>query len=331
MADRVTRAVGRSLMKLKCFATIILTVFLVGWAESADRVRIGVSNYNISNLTVGVAQTRDFFKQEGIDAEIVRMNPNVATMALVSGDVDYTTLIGSVIGANLKGAKLKMIACSQDRTPLAFVAKPEIKSVKDLKGKIIAVGSYGSTPDIVARMVVKHFGLDPESDIKVLALGSDGARLAALKEGVVDAIIVAPPVDFEGQKMGFNILNRAGDIFRFPYNGLGTSVKKISENPDEVKRVLRALIQANRYIRQNKEGTVQVLVNWAKTKPEFAAAAYDSTARVFSLDGTIPEDGLRIVIDNFRKSMNISRQVPLTEVSDSTLLLEVQRELGIKK
>jgi NitT/TauT family transport system substrate-binding protein len=93
-------------------------------------------------------------------------------------------------------------------------------------------------------MVVKHFGLDPETDIKVLALGSDGARLAALKEGVVDVIIVAPPVDFEGQKMGFNIISRAGDIFRFPYNGLATSVKKISENPDEVKRVLRRFDQS---------------------------------------------------------------------------------------
>lgn len=321
----------RLYMKLKIFIVMSCLLVLAGEAQSAERVRIGVSNYNISNLTVGVAHTKDFFKQEGIDAEIVRMNPNVATMALVSGDVDYTTLIGSVIGANLKGAKLKMIACSQDRTPLAFVSKPELKSVKDLKGKTIAVGSYGSTPDIVARMVVKHFGLDPEADIKVLALGTDAARLAALKEGVVDVIIVAPPVDFEGQKMGFNILSRAGDIFRFPYNGLGTSVKKISENPTEVKKVLRAVIRANRYIRQNKEGAVQVLVNWTKTKPEFAAAAYDSTAGVFSLDGTIPEDGLRIVIDNFRRSMNISRQVPLAEVSDSTLLADVQRELGIKK
>ena len=318
-------------MKLRIFAAILATVVHVGGAESADRVRIGVSNYNLSNLTVGVAQTREFFKQEGIDAEIIRMNPNVATMALVSADVDYTTLIGSVIGANLKGAKLKMIACSQDRTPLAFVGKPELKSVKDLKGRTIAVGSYGSTPDIVARMVVKHFGLDPESDIKVLALGSDGARLAALKEGVVDVIIVAPPVDFEGQKMGFNIISRAGDIFRFPYNGLGTSTRKIHENPDEVKRVLRAMIKANGFIRKNKEGTVQVLVNWAKTKPEFAAAAYDSSVGVFSADGTIPEDGLRIVIENFRKSMNITRQVALNEVSDTNLLREAQRELGIRK
>src|SRR5687768_7668117 len=179
MADEVTMVERHEVFDfLGLLAAVLATAAIAGPAYSADRVRIGVSNYNLSNLTVGVAQTRDFFKQEGIEAEIIRMNPNVATMALVSGDVDYTTLIGSVIGANLKGARLKMIACSQDRTPLAFVGKPELKSIKDLKGKTIAVGSYGSTPDIVARMIVKHFGLDPESDIKVLALGSDGARLA---------------------------------------------------------------------------------------------------------------------------------------------------------
>ena len=300
-------------------------------AQGADKVRIGVSNYNISNLTVGVAQTKDFFKQEGIEAEIIRMNPNVATMALVSGNIDYSTLIGSVIGANLKGAKLKMIACSQDRTPLSLVGKAAIKSVKELKGKTIGVGSYGSTPDIIARLVVKHYGMDPETEIKMLALGSDSARLTALKEGVVDAIIVAPPVDFEGKKMGFNILSRAGDILRFPYNGLGTSVEKITERPDGVKRVIRAIVRANGFIRRNREGAIQVLVNWTKTKPEFAEAAYDSTVGVFSQDGTIPEDGLRLVIENFRKSMNLSRQVSLSDVSDSTLLFQVQRDLGIKK
>jgi ABC-type nitrate/sulfonate/bicarbonate transport system substrate-binding protein len=318
-------------MKIRQFAAMLAIVFWTLPAQGADKVRIGVSNYNISNLTVGVAQTKDFFKQEGIEAEIIRMNPNVATMALVSGDIDYSTLIGSVIGANLKGAKLKMIACSQDRTPLSLVGKAAIKSVKELKGKTIGVGSYGSTPDIIARMAVKHYGVDPETEIKMLALGSDSARLTALKEGVVDAIIVAPPVDFEGKNMGFNILSRAGDILRFPYNGLGTSVEKITERPDGVKRVIRAIVRANGFIRRNREGAIQVLVNWTKTKPEFAEAAYDSTVSVFSQDGTIPEDGLRLVIENFRKSMNLSRQVSLSDVSDSTLLFQVQRDLGIKK
>ena len=144
-------------------------------------------------------------------------------------------------------------------------------------------------------------------------------------------IIVAPPVDFEGQKMGFNIIGRAGALFRFLYNGLGTSVKKITESPDEVRRVLRALIKANGYIRANKQGTVQVLVDSAKTKPEFASAAYDSAVAAFSMDGSVPEDGLRIVIDNFRKSMNITREVSLAEVSDTRLLQDAQRELGLRK
>jgi NitT/TauT family transport system substrate-binding protein len=317
-------------------ATILYTAILavslwIAPVQSADKIRIGVSNYNISNLTVGVAQTKDFFKQEGIEAEIIRMNPNVATMALMSGDIDYSTLVGSVIGANLKGAKLKMIACSQDRTPLSLVGKAAIKSVKELKGKTIGVGSYGSTPDIIARLVVKHYGIDPESEIKMLALGSDAARLTALKESVVDAVIVAPPADFEGKNMGFNILSRAGEILRFPYNGLGTGMKKLSEKPDEVKRVIRAIVKANGFIRRNRDGAIQVLVNWTKTKPEFAEAAYESGVGFFSQDGTIPEDGLRIVVDNIRKSMNISRPVALTEVSDSTLLFEVQRELGIRR
>ena len=310
---------------------ILCVFFMAVQSDGADKVRIAVSNYNISNLTVGVAQTRGFFKQEGIDAEIIRMNPNVATMALVSADVDYSTLIGSAIAANLKGARVKMIACSLDRTPLSLVSRSEIKSVKDVKGKTIGVGSYGSTPDIIARMVVKHYGVDPESEIKLLALGSDAARLTALKEGVIDVMIVAPPVDFEAEKLGYNILSRAGDIFRFPYNGLATSMKKLGERPDEVKRVLRAMLKANNFIVKNREGAIQVLVRWAKSKPEFAEAGYDSAANAFSIDGSIPEDGLRIVLENLRKSMNLSRQIAFVEVSDMAPLLEAQRELGMRK
>ena len=108
-------------------------------------------------------------------------------------------------------------------------------------------------------------------------------------------------------------------------------MQKLNEKPDEVKRVIRAMLKANAFIRKNKEGTVQVLVNWAKTKPEFAEAGYDSSVNVFSADGSIPEDGLRMVVDNFRKSMNITRAVALTEVSDATPLLEAQRELGLRK
>jgi len=318
-------------MPARMFLVILFATIFVGDLYGADKVRIGVSNYNISNLTVGVAQTRGFFKQEGIDAEIIRMNPNVATMALVSADVDYSTLIGSAIVANLKGARVKMIACSLDRTPLSLVSRADIKSVKEVKGKTIGVGSYGSTPDIIARMVVKQSGIDPDTEIKLLALGSDGARLTALKEGVIDVMIVAPPVDFEAKRMGFNIISRAGDIFRYPYNGLATSIKKLSERPDEVKRVLRAMLKANNYILKNRDGTIQVLVHWTKSKAEFAEAGYDSAVNVFSVDGSIPEEGMRVVLEGLRNSMNLGRQIQLSDVADMAPLLEAQRELGLKR
>ncbi len=95
-------------------------------------------------------------------------------------------------------------------------------------------------------------------------------------------MIVAPSVDFEAKRVGFNIIIRAGDIFRFPYNGLATGMKKLAERPDEVKRVLRAMLKAKNYILKNRNGTIQVLVNWARSKPEFAEAAYDSAVSAFS-------------------------------------------------
>jgi len=318
-------------MRARMIRTFFVAMVFAVELHGADKVRIGVSNYNLSNLTVGVAQTRGFFNQEGIEAEIIRMNPNVATMALVSGDVDYSTLIGSAIVANLKGARVKMIACSLDRTPLSLVSRAEIRSVRDVKGKTIGVGSYGSTPDIIARMVVKHFGIDPETQIKLLALGSDAARLTALREGVIDVMIVAPPVDFEAKKLGYNIISRAGDIFRYPYNGVATGMKKLSERPDEVKHVLRAMLKANNFILKNRDGAVQVLVQWAKSRAEYAAASYDSAVNGFSADGSVPEDGLRIVLENLRKSMNLSRTIDFAQVSDMAPLRDAQRELGIRR
>jgi hypothetical protein len=76
---------------------------------------------------------------------------------------------------------------------------------------------------------------------------------------------------------------------------------------------------------------LQVLVNWAKSKPEFAEAAYDSAVSSFSADGSIPEDGMRVVLDGLRKSMNLGRQISLSEVADLAPLFEAQRELGLRK
>lgn len=104
----------------------------------------------------------------------------------------------------------------------------------------------------------------------------------------------------------------------------------MKEKPDEVKRMIKAGIKANRYIRQNRDGSIQVLAEWGRSDRENAAASYDSTVKVFNMDGSIPEDGLRTVIEQAKKDLKSNRDVSPSEVSDLSVLREAQRELGIK-
>ena len=310
----------------------LFIVFFVpcGSVQGADRARFAVTNFNMSFLSSGVALKRGFFQEEGLDAEIIRMNANVAIAALASGDVDYSLIFGSVVRAAMRGLPLRVVANFIDGSTHALVARPEFKSVKELKGKTLGIQAYGATDHVAALMMFKHFAIDPERDIKVVALGSAAARLAALREGVIDVAVVAPPADAEAKRAGFHLLSRAYELFKFPFVGLGTNVRKIQEKPDEVKRALKALIKANRYIRENKEGAIQVLMEWGRTDRESAVSAYDASVKVFNPDGSIPEDGLRLIIDQAKKEMKIGREVPSSEVSDVTILGEAQRELGLK-
>jgi len=313
------------------FSIALAALLLLGSdVEALDRIRIAVSNPNMPNLTVSVAQKKGFFKDENIDAEIIRMNPNVAITALASGDIDYCQLFGAVVGGAIAGLPVRIVAGFLDNWPMTLIAQPEYKSLKELKGKTLGVSSYGATPDVGARMMLKQMGLDPEKEIKVLALGSDAARITALKQRVVDLIVISPPADSQMEKQGYRILARAYELFNFPYLGLGTQLRKIKEKPDEIRRAIKATIRANRFIRDNRDEAVQTLVDWGKVERDYAYASYDALRNLFNADGSVPEDGLRLVIDQARRTAKITRDVTPAEVADLTMLREAQLELGIK-
>lgn len=295
-----------------------------------DKIRIAVSNPNMPNVTVAMAQKKGFFKEEGIEAEIIRMNPNVSITALASGDIDYSQLFAAVVGGAIAGLPIRIVAGFLENWPLTLIARPEFKSVKDLRGKTLGVNSYGATPEVAARMIFKHFGIDPEKEIKVLALGSDAARITAITAKVVDVIVISPPADSQMEKLGYNVVARAYEFFNLPYLGLGANTKKIRERPDEVKRVIKASIRANRTIYDNRDAAAQLLVEWGRVERDFAYQSYDGIRNLFNLDGSVPEDGLRLVIDQAKKAAKITREISPSEVADFTLLREAQREMGIK-
>lgn len=325
--------------KLQTAARAMVTTVAMGLMVSlaylsdvgaADKIRIALSNPNMPNLTSQMALKRNFYKDENLEVEIIRMNPNVAITALATGDVDYCQLFGAVVGGAIAGLPVRIVAGFLDNWPMTLIAQPEVKSLKDLKGKTLGISSFGATPDVAARMMIKQGGIDSEKEIKVLALGSDAARMTGLMQRIVDVVVMSPPADTQLEKQGYKILARAYELFNFPYLGLGTNTRKIKEKPLEIRRVVKAAIRANRFIRDNRDEAVRTFMSWGKVEREFAYASYDALRNLFNADGAVPEDGLKLVIDQARRSSKVTREVAPSEVADLTFLREAQAELGIK-
>ena len=313
----------------KIIAVTLLVVLFQSSAQGADKVRISTPA-DTAHFTLHLAQRRGFLKEEGFDAELIVISGPVANIALSNGDTDYFAGYGSALRSILQGLPLRIVACFRPTPHFMLQARPEFKSVKDLKGKTIGITVFGGGPELVGRLMVKHFGLDPDRDVKFIPGGSDQGRYIRMKEGLLDATMATVPTEYLGRKMGFPVIARSQDLFTYPFSGVTTTIKKIKEKPDEVRRVIRAGIKANRYMRDNRDGTIPVLMSTYKIDKEVAGAAYDAMIQGFNLDGSLPEDGFRRLLDDTKRLMKIDREVALGEVSDLSILREAQRELGAR-
>lgn len=297
---------------------------------AADKVRIGVADFVSQFSSLPLAQKRGILTAEAIDAEIIRINATAAIAALTNGELDYYASIGPGVAAILQGAPIKVAACYVPSAPFAFIARPEIQSVADLRSKAIALNTFGGNIEVVARLTFKHFGVDPDREVKFLALGTNERRFAAMKQGLAAATLGTPPMDFFGRRYGFSVIARTHELFSYPASGVLVSTKKIRERPDEIRRVIKAGIRFNRYFRRNPEGAIQTMMEWMKIDKDIAAATYESVFRAFNDDGGLPEDGLRLLIQEAKKQLKLTREVAAGEVADLTILREAQKELGIR-
>ncbi len=296
--------------------------------HAADKIRISIGNLSGQFMTFPLAHKRGFLKEEGIDAEIIRVTGGATGAAMSSGDLDYGT--GMTLGGAISGLPVKVVACFVPAPVLAMVARPEIKSVQELRGKTIGISTFAGGSIFAARLMGKHFGLDPDKDMKFVAVGAVESRFIRLTQGLIDAAVLAPPLDTEAKKLGFNVLVRAEDILIFPETGLVAGIKKIQEKPDEIKRVIKAGIKANRYIRGNRDGTIQFIGEWLKVKKDVAAATYDGVVKVYNEEPNVCEKGLRVTIEERKQALKITRDIPLNEVADLSLIREALREMGVK-
>src|SRR5437016_10393318 len=304
------RVYPRWITVLAIFVSVALT-HLSAEAFGADNIKLALPGNSMGYRPRFVAVHRGFFKDEGIDIELPRLIPAMAQNALMSGDAEYHGLADSGLRLAVRGAPIKAIFYGADRRMYYLVAQREIRSVAELKGKRVGVSQFGGTSDLSARLALKHFGVEPERDALIIQIGSEGTRMAALRAGSVAAIIVPVPAVVLLKRDGFNEISFVGDVVEFASNGYTTTDQRIKENPQEVKKVLRAMYRGLRFAKENPEGTIGVIQKEWKVEPEVAKESYTAIVKALNDDGIIGEKQLKMHFDIIRKTEKNIGDIPI--------------------
>ena len=185
-------------LRFALFAVLVLHAS----AHAADKVKIGVPELNAQYLPLHLAERKGFFREEGLQGEVIRINPTVALAALVSGELDYWTVIGNSVGAAIQGAPLRVLACYVPGSASALIVRPEFKTVQELRGKAIGLNTSGGALESMGRLIFRHFGLDPDKEIKFLPLGTNERPLFRYEAGANGCHSGLSPVRFSRQEDG---------------------------------------------------------------------------------------------------------------------------------
>src|ERR1044071_204364 len=309
---------------------VILTHTEFGAAQTLEKVRIGMPSLSLSFIAPQVAYARGFFREEGIDAEIIRIATNIGIVAVTTKEIGYTTAVGAGLRSAVKGLPLKVVTYFNGRPLHVLVAKSELKTLPDLRRKVIGFAGYGDSTEFMLRAMLRQSGMELEKDVQAFQVSGSGQRLQALLSGKLDAAIVPPPFNFEAESKGFVRLISAADVFETSVSGLALHVDTLKDKPAQVKKMLRALLKAQNFIRSNKPESVRVIADWLKLEPRIAQASYDIYVKGMSPNGIVPERVLESDIERARKDQNVKEAVPVGKVVDFSLLRESLNELGIK-
>src|SRR6476659_6420637 len=221
---------------LRVLSVLIALVFLLaGDAPAAERVTIATPSRGHLEFPVVVAMRKGFYKEEGIDVDKVQMHPAVGVKALISGDVDYLLAWGSALRAAVTGVPVKAVVGIAGRPLHVLIARPEIKTPKDLKGRVIGVDSIAGTVDYLARVAVRHFGLEPERDVQIIVTGESPTRLAALHSGAIDATPIDVAFADRGKDEGFRPCLHSEDQIELQLPGIAPTAQTPKNHRDQVR------------------------------------------------------------------------------------------------
>lgn len=294
-----------------------------------ESVTLGLSARHVLNLPIYMAQRHGIFESEGFDYKPITTKTNTAIAALVSGDLDYITAFNSGLGAAIGGAPLAAIYVATDKPLLYLISRPDIKDAKGLRGGVIGHGGTRGSHYHATVSMVKHLGLDADKDVKLISTIDVTQGLTALFSGNVAATTLSPPYDSIAVRKGYNRLVMGPDILpRYLENGLVLRRAKLRENPDQVRRFLRALIRGLHYALDHPNESVALIQKDWNLDRETAQNAYDVAMPTYNMRGDASDELVAASIKRALQDAKIAHSnFAPKDFVDWTIVRGVQREL----
>jgi len=309
--------------------TIALVAFAVickshiSLAQTLDSVKIGIPSPSLSVLALRTAQVKGFFREEGLDVSLIQLATNVTITALTTKEVDFATASVAAMRSAISGLPVKTVMFVVRRPLHVLVARPEMSSPQELRGKIVSIGAYNDLTDFVLRAILARHNMDREKDIKNLVISGSGSRLTALLSGTIDGAILPPPFNVEAEKKGFKRLASGADVYEGGITGLSTHTDRLKDNSDQIRKMIRALLKSHSFLKTNKAESVKLISDWLKMDASVASVSYDMYLNALSEDGLVSDRALMLDIARTREAMKIKDEVPLSKVADFSLVREI--------
>jgi ABC-type nitrate/sulfonate/bicarbonate transport system substrate-binding protein len=313
---------------IKIFLAVFL--FLVagaspGWAEL---IRAGYPSANVQFLPAFVGLDKGIYKSEGLDVELISVrSATVAVQALLGGQMQYILTIGPQMPAIWEGADIVLLAQQVGRPTFSLVVTPDIQKIADLRGKKIGVSFGGSTyAGIRALLELNKIN---EKEVEYINIPGSTPKVAAMKQGLIAAALLAPPADYIAIKSGFKRLVNLADIFKdTAFTGLAATGKWTRENPQQVKRMVRAIVRAVIHTRDHPEDAIQSAVKHLGMEREGAADAYNLIRN--SLNPVPTTQGVELMAQWQAVALGVKPKKQPAEYMDLRFVNEVINELGRK-
>jgi NitT/TauT family transport system substrate-binding protein len=325
-------------VKLKIIVVLVSTLIglsLAGFAAEAQalvqKITLSYSSSGMPTVDWLIAKERQFFREEGLEPLFVQMSANMAVTAGTTGDLHGLGSIGSAIRAIHRGVPLRVVSVSLRRPIFWLVVRPEFRTVKELKGKLLGTATVGGSQHTAARRLLSAGGLDPDKDITTIAGGDEARHLQSLITNTIQVAAVSPPWVFLGRdKFKMNVLDSAIDKYASLQNGLAVNIKLLQERPDLVKKMLRAKSKAARFIEHNERETAEMLAKIWNSDVAIALESLRSTKAAFTVSGIPTDDEIKEHLVMDAQILKLAEPIAPAKVFDFALQREVNKDLAIK-